>query len=93
MRELEPCSVLLIAKRAGNKQTISPLKQLAEAFQIFSVYHSSHNATTGDPLPALWNHQQQGQAWIPKEGLGDWGMKIHLQRVHLHLYSQVSFGF
>ena len=35
MRELEPCSVLLIAKRAGNKQTISPLKQLAKAFQFF----------------------------------------------------------
>ena len=48
MREPRPCSVLIMAKRAGNKQTISPLKHLAEAFQFFSVYHSSHNTTTGE---------------------------------------------
>ena len=45
MREPDPDSVLLMAKKAGNKQTISPLKQLAEAFQFFSVHHSSHNTT------------------------------------------------
>ena len=35
MREPDPDSVLLMTKRAGNKQTISPLKQLAKAFQFF----------------------------------------------------------
>ena len=32
MREPEPGSVILMAKRAENKQTISPLRQLAEDF-------------------------------------------------------------
>ena len=32
MRELEPVSVVLMDKRANNKQTISPLKQLTEDF-------------------------------------------------------------
>ena len=35
MREPEPCSVLLMAKRAGNKQTIFPLKQLAKDFHEY----------------------------------------------------------
>ena len=58
MREPEQCSVLLMPKRVGNKQTISPLKQVAEAFQFTADYHSSDNATNREPcmeaFPQRW---------------------------------------
>ena len=52
MREPDPSSVLLMAKRAGNKQTISLLKQLAKAFQFFIIIQ----VTMPPPESPAWKH-------------------------------------